>query len=146
MNPTNNEASGMKLPPPMIEQAPNGLAPEAGFPLPPESGRPAAPELARSPVGTPSQGSAVAPAMQVPIPTTTPPIMPVPQRPTTTAAATAQLKARDDADLIEKEWVNKAKQIVERTRDDPYKQTEELTMVKVDYMKKRYNKSIKLNN
>jgi general stress protein 26 len=61
------------------------------------------------------------------------------------ANPTASLQASDDSDLIEKEWVNKAKQIVERTRDDPHKQTEELTLVKVDYMKKRYNKTIKLN-
>ena len=51
----------------------------------------------------------------------------------------------DDTDLIEKEWVNKAKQIVERTRDDPHKQSEELTLVKADYMKQRYNKTIKVN-
>ena len=61
------------------------------------------------------------------------------------SSATSSLRASDDSDLIEKEWVNKAKQIVERTRDDPHKQTEELTLVKVDYMKKRYNKTIKLN-
>jgi hypothetical protein len=52
--------------------------------------------------------------------------------------------ASDDADLIEKEWINKAKQIVEQTRDDPYKQSEELTVFKADYMKKRYNRTIKL--
>lgn len=52
----------------------------------------------------------------------------------------------DDTDLIEKEWVYKAKEIVGRTRNDPYKQNEALHQLKADYMKKRYNKSIKLNN
>jgi hypothetical protein len=51
----------------------------------------------------------------------------------------------DDNDLIEKEWVNKAKQIVERTRDDPYRQSEQLTGVKVDYLQKRYGKMIKVD-
>lgn len=51
----------------------------------------------------------------------------------------------DDGDLIEKEWVEKAKQIVEKNRDDPYKQSEELTVFKADYMKKRYNKDIKVD-
>lgn len=51
----------------------------------------------------------------------------------------------DDNDLIEKEWVLKAKQIVERTKDDPYNQNKELNVFKADYMKKRYNKSIKLS-
>ena len=51
----------------------------------------------------------------------------------------------DDGDLIEKEWVEKAKQIVDKTRDDPHKQSEELTVFKADYMKKRYNKDIKVD-
>ena len=50
----------------------------------------------------------------------------------------------DDADLIEKEWVIKAKEIVERTRQDPYTQNKEVEQIKADYMKKRYNKDIKL--
>ena len=47
--------------------------------------------------------------------------------------------------LIEKEWVVKAKQIVEKTKDNPYNQNKELTVFKADYMKKRYNKTIKLS-
>lgn len=51
--------------------------------------------------------------------------------------------AADDADLIEKEWVIKAKQIVERTRQDPSVQSREMNKFKADYMKKRYNRVIK---
>lgn len=47
-----------------------------------------------------------------------------------------------DGDLIEKEWVVKAKQIVEHTAEDPYKQQEELNKIRADYMKKRYNKDL----
>ncbi len=47
-----------------------------------------------------------------------------------------------DGDLIEKEWVLKAKQIVEHTAEDPYKQQQELNKIRADYMKKRYNKDI----
>lgn len=47
-----------------------------------------------------------------------------------------------DSDLIEKEWVIKAKQIVEHTAEDPFQQQEELAKMKEDYLKKRYNKSI----
>jgi hypothetical protein len=49
----------------------------------------------------------------------------------------------DDGDLIEKEWVNKAKQIVEKNRNDPHKQSEQLTAFRADYMKKHFNKDIK---
>lgn len=51
----------------------------------------------------------------------------------------------EDVDLIEKEWVVKAKQIVEQTKHDPYKQNEEITKMKADYLKKRYNHDVKTN-
>jgi len=50
----------------------------------------------------------------------------------------------DDTDLIEKEWVDKAKQIVAQTSHDPYLQNKEINKVKADYLKKRYNKDLKL--
>lgn len=84
-----------------------------------------------------------------------PPIIPLPEPPSvaqntqqndvSATTYTAGPTIVDDNDLIEKEWVNKAKQIVERNRDDPYKQSEELTVFKADYMKKHYDKTIKLN-
>ena len=49
----------------------------------------------------------------------------------------------EDTDLIEKEWVDKAKDIVEKTRSNPYKQQEELAKMKADYLKKRYNREIR---
>lgn len=68
-----------------------------------------------------------------------------PATPVTASGASGTALAADDADLIEKEWVTKAKQIVERTRDDPYKQSEDLTLFKADYMQKRYGKTIKVS-
>ena len=50
----------------------------------------------------------------------------------------------DDADVIEKEWVEKAKDIVAKTKTDPHQQSLELTNFRHDYMKKRYGKEIKL--
>jgi hypothetical protein len=51
----------------------------------------------------------------------------------------------DDIDLIEKEWVVKAKEIVAKTKDDPYRQNQEMSKVKADYLKKRYNKDLRLS-
>ena len=51
----------------------------------------------------------------------------------------------DDDDLIEKEWVDKAKEIINKNREDPYLQSVEIGHMRVDYMKKRYNKDIKLS-
>lgn len=56
--------------------------------------------------------------------------------------STADLQAAD-ADLIEKEWIQRAKSIVAKTAEDPRKQKDEMSRVKADYIKKRYNKTIK---
>lgn len=55
---------------------------------------------------------------------------------------TADLKA-GDADLIEKEWIERAKLIVAKTHDDPHRQKTEMSKVKADYIQKRFNKNIK---
>jgi len=54
----------------------------------------------------------------------------------------AGLKA-EDIDLIEKEWVLKAKAIVAQTHGDPYTQNKEINKIRAEYIKKRYNKDIK---
>lgn len=51
----------------------------------------------------------------------------------------------EDTDLIEKEWVERAKRIVEHTKNDPHQQTKEMSAMKADYLKKRYNKDFKLS-
>lgn len=51
----------------------------------------------------------------------------------------------EDVDLIEKEWVDKAKAIVNHTRDDPHRQNKEINKMKADYIKKRYNKDIQVS-
>lgn len=47
-----------------------------------------------------------------------------------------------DEELIEKEWVDKAKEIIEQTSDDPYTRTEKVNELQRDYLKKRYNRVI----
>lgn len=47
-----------------------------------------------------------------------------------------------DEDLIEKEWVDKAKKIVEETKDDPYKREQEVGKLQADYLRKRYGKEL----
>ena len=66
--------------------------------------------------------------------------------PPRTAASVAPPAVADDLDLIEKEWVEKAKKIVSNTHNDPYNQNKEMNKFKADYMKKRYGKDIKLED
>lgn len=76
------------------------------------------------------------------------PVIPLPansqQPPAGVNQSRAGFSVADDKDVIEPEWVHKAKAIVTTTSDDPYKQSEDLTVLKADYMQKRYNKIVKL--
>ena len=49
-----------------------------------------------------------------------------------------------DTDVIEPEWVAKAKEVVAKTRTDPAKLVRAMNLLKADYMKKRYDKELKL--
>lgn len=48
----------------------------------------------------------------------------------------------NDDDLIEKEWVDKAKKIVAETQDDPHKRDEQVNKLQVDYLKKRFGREL----
>lgn len=67
----------------------------------------------------------------------------------TTSSATADATSNapiiaGDEDVIEKEWVDKAKVIVANTKNDPYAQGREISKLQADYLKKRYGKEIKV--
>lgn len=47
-----------------------------------------------------------------------------------------------DEDLIEKEWVDKAKEIIEQTKDDPFTRTAKVNELQRDYLQKRYGKIV----
>lgn len=49
----------------------------------------------------------------------------------------------DDVDLIEKEWVDKAKSIVNEHKHDPHTQEKEVGRLQADYLQKRYGKTLK---
>lgn len=96
-------------------------------------------------------------APQAQPPAVTPPVAP-PQPPSSTrvppvddstaqaiANPTHQLPA-EESDLIEKEWVQRAKHIVATTQDDPHKQKSEISKAKADYIQKRFNKTIKIDD
>jgi hypothetical protein len=61
--------------------------------------------------------------------------------PDDTQISNAPLLAHDD-DLIEKEWVDKAKKIIEETRDNPYQREKEVGKLQIDYQKKRYGRDL----
>lgn len=142
MNPS-NEAGGLQVP--GSGQVPGSVPNDQNVPPAPAPAAQSVPGMV-PPSGLDAAAGAVSP-MTMPLPPV-PGQNPVPAAPQTDVQATTEPATPpviDDGDLIEKEWVNKAKQIVEKNRNDPYKQSEELTVFRADYMKKRYNKNIKLD-
>lgn len=91
----------------------------------------------------PAQMQPIAPAPSMPTlpaPTVQPPVVheePAAQIGPTVAA---------DEDVIEKEWVDKAKKLIAQTKDDPYTQEKEVSKLQADYLKKRYGKEVKLSS
>ncbi len=70
------------------------------------------------------------------------PVAPVqaPQQPAAPSSVTPLVAA--DEDLIEKEWVDKAKEIIEQTKDDPHARTQKVNELQRDYLQKRYGKVV----
>lgn len=91
------------------------------------------------------QRAEAAPAMAAPVlpPPVAAPAPPVPVQDDTSVAQqdTVPLVANDD-DLIEREWVKKAKEIIVETKDDPYRREQEVGKLQVDYLRKRYGKEL----
>lgn len=93
------------------------------------------------------QRSEAAPAAVTAQPILPPPVVTLPQPPvpdatqTTAVSDDLPLVANDD-DLIEKEWVDKAKKIIVETKDDPYRREQEVGRLQADYLRKRYGREL----
>jgi Txe/YoeB family toxin of Txe-Axe toxin-antitoxin module len=60
----------------------------------------------------------------------------------TTLAISDTPTVASDEDLIEKEWVDKAKKILAQTKDDPYRREQEVSKLQADYLRKRYGREL----
>lgn len=135
--PVPNSMEGGAYNPQVLPPQSEVLSQSATFEAAPE--KPAQQEIQPA---APSQGAPMlpAPTVQPPKPTLAPlappihPLMPSDGNPSTAS----------DEEVIEKEWVDKAKKIITQTKDDPYKQEKEVSKLQADYLKKRYGKEIKV--
>ena len=124
---------------PQFEQSP-------GLRLPQPSSESAVPEHA---VSTEVGQEGVAQTLPIPppphpdYPATTQPV--ALQQPSLPATPTITATVGDDSDdtKLDEEWIAKAKKIVEVTRDDPYRQSHEMSKFKAGYLQTRHNKAIK---
>lgn len=94
---------------------------------------------------SPNVGSAAAQPTGIPLPVPSAPLPVLPVTNVLNTTGTGTPSVADDSDLIEKEWVQKAKEIISKTQNNPHEQSKELNIFKADYMQKRYNKVLKLS-
>lgn len=87
--------------------------------------------------------SSQAPPVAAPgsLPTIAPPINTDDQSATAPVDDSVPLVAADE-DLIEKEWVDKAKKIIAETKDEPYKREQAVKKLQIEYVRKRYGRVI----
>lgn len=81
------------------------------------------------------------PILPPPVVATTPSVV-VQDNATTDDSSSGNPLVANDDDLIEKEWVDKAKRIILDTRDDPYRREREVGRLQADYLRKRYGREL----
>ncbi len=86
----------------------------------------------------PQQPTASSVPIAIPLPPT---VHPLPSS-QPTAAPSDDISVAADEDLIEKEWVDKTKKIIEATKDDPARREREISKLQADYLMKRYSKQL----
>lgn len=97
------------------------------------------------------QRSAVelAPPPPAAIPAPMPPVVPIDtpgQAPAMTSQPVQNPVAANDDDTIEKEWVDRAKQVIAQTKDNPYAREKAIGELQRDYLMKRYGRQVGANN
>jgi hypothetical protein len=139
MNPQSDQTPGLRLPQPSFDVG-QASAPSAALPLQQPTqqfgqGMPLPSQA--SPVSSPQSAPVAPAAVQIP---------PQQSNPLAATATPVQESAQvDDESSLDKEWVAKAREVVERTHGDPYLEANELSRVKAQYIKVRYNKDIKVD-
>lgn len=81
------------------------------------------------------------PAIPDDIPAADTPVIAAPADDTAVAPPTAH--PAQDSDRIEPVWVERTKDIIAKTHDDPYLQKDQMSRVKAEYIAKRFGKQIK---
>jgi hypothetical protein len=131
MEPTRGEGPNFELPQPLSTESQPGQEKTAEAP-------PSRPEQVGKEPAQP-----VLPAVPDDIPIADQPVIGGPTQDVIAPVPTDPKAIADDTDHIEREWVDKVKNIVAHTQDDPHLQKEQMSRIKAEYIQKRFNKTIK---
>ena len=110
----------------------NALHPDVLSSTPEKAGEMARPEV----------GAVQAEAAHVAMPALPTPVVAAPAPVAQSSDDSLLPDVASDDDLIEKEWVDKAKKILAETRDDPYRREREVSKLQIEYIRRRYGREI----
>lgn len=113
-----------------VEYFPDGTSKSPEKVLSPEQHTSQVEELTQAAQAIPYVGTSA-----LPVPPPPPPAVTIPVTHGAPVAAA-------DEDLIEKEWVDKVKNIIALTRGNPHEQAKAIAALQADYLKKRYNREL----
>ncbi len=114
-----------------FEQSPVAPTPEA----PVERGQETLEQRSDAAIASASPATSTVPVLPSPV-------VAVPQDDTKSLATDDTPTVANDDDLIEKEWVDRAKKIIIQTKDDPYRREQEVEKLQADYLRKRYGREL----
>lgn len=118
-------------PPASAERVPVLPAPEAGI----ETGADRKEQVAEASAAVSDAAGVAAPAAAATVPDD-------PSAAVVPVSTSGPVIAADE-DVIEKEWVDRAKKIVQDTRDNPYERSNQVTALQTDYQQKRFGRETK---
>lgn len=119
----------LAVPPATAERVPVLPAPESGI----ETGVERREQLGEAQAAVADATTAAVTAM--------PQVSPHQDQPQSNATNSNPLVAADE-DVIEKEWVDRAKKIVLATKDNPHGRQQQVSELQKDYLQKRYGKQL----
>ncbi len=88
----------------------------------------------------PSAENSHIPPVVIPLPT--PPVLPINDDATLPLVQDDTPTIANDNEIIEKEWVDKAKKVIAETKDNPYLREQEVSKLQADYLLKRYGRKL----
>jgi hypothetical protein len=145
MEPNAHETPGLALPQPAAEQVGIEAPPaaQAGQVFGGHETATVSPEVAAAVAG---QSSMAPPPMVMPQDPGAAGMVVSPPMTAAMPIVSEPAAASDDTttDQLDKEWIEKAKVIIAQTKADPYLESHEISKAKADYMRIRYNKTIKV--
>jgi len=107
-------------------------------------------ETAHEAIATPESAPSTQPTappidqQSVMIPDTAAPVIPIPTD--DSSSVVVSQSPQHNSDKLDKHWLERTKNTIVETKDDPFKQKNEVSKIQAEYIEKRFNKKLKVDD